>query len=120
MLTSSATLYGLTGADEGTRISPEWVEYHVTHPGLTITILEPYSADLLPISTVEKKSPSPLTHVIKFGTKTHRHQLKIIGKYKKDLYLDGKFYSSIWSGDVVIKDGKLSIDGELIKQIQSD
>jgi len=118
-LTGCAAMYGLTGADEGTRISNEWVEYHVTHPGLTITILEPYSPDLMPISTVGKKSPSPLTHVIKFGKSSNHHKLKIVGRYKKELYLDGKFYASIWSGDIVIKDGVLSIDGKLISATET-
>ena len=44
------------------------MEYKVKHPGLDIKIIEPYSPNLLPISTVGKSSPLPLTHTVIFGT----------------------------------------------------
>lgn len=109
LLSGCSTLLGITGADEGKRINKDWVEYHVTHPGLTIMILEPFTPDLLPISTVGK-STAPLKHTVLFGSKENRHKLEIIGKYKKELYLDGIQYNSLWSGDIVIKDGKLFIN----------
>jgi len=118
ILSGCASIYGLTGSDDGQKIDSDWVKYTVVHPGLDIIILESFSEDLLPISTVGKKSPSPLTHVIKFGKKTNQHELKIIGKYKKDLYLDGKFYVSIWSGEIEIKNGVLSLNGKAIQPIK--
>lgn len=111
-LSGCAAVYGLTGADGGKRVNENWMEYHVKHPGLTITVLEPYSQGLLPISTVSKTSPSPLRHTVIYGTEANQHRLEIIGKYKKELFLDGKFYGAVWAGDIVIRDGVISIDGK--------
>ncbi|KTD99173.1 hypothetical protein [Pseudoalteromonas sp. H71] len=119
LITGCAGILGVTGADTGKRISDDWVEYNVTHPGLTIKIIEPYAPDLMPISTVGKSSPSPLRHTIIFGTKSNQHELEVIGKYKKELYFDNRFYGSIWSGDVLIRDGSLSIDGKLVSVIEN-
>ncbi len=110
LLPGCATMYGFTGSDEGKRVGDS-MEYHVTHPGLNITIVEPYSENLIPIETVSKSSPSPMVHTVKFGTADNFHQLKIVGKYEKDLYLDGVSYGSVWSADVVVKNGHLFIDG---------
>ena len=114
LITGCASILGVTGADTGKRINDDWVAYNVTHPGLTIKIIVPYAPDLMPISTVGKSSPSPLRHTIIFGTKSNQHKLEVVGKYKKELYFDNKFYGSIWSGEVLIRDGSLSIDGKLV------
>lgn len=114
LLTSGcASVLGVTGANDGIIVGDKWMEYAVTHPGLTVTIIEPLSSDLIPISTVGKSSPPPLRHTIIFGKKSNMHTLEIIGKYKKELYLDGQSYGSIWSGSILIKDGILIIDNEL-------
>ncbi len=115
-LSGCTKILGMTGADEGRRINENWVEYNVIHPGLTIKILEPYSADLMRIQTVGKTSPSPLKHTVVFGGKENSHELKIMGRYKKDLYLDGLFYGSTWYGDLVIKDGAMTLNGKLMVQ----
>jgi hypothetical protein len=107
-------MLGVTGANEGIIVDDKWMEYDVTHPGLSITIIEPYSTDLMPISTIGKSSPSPLKHTVIFGKKSNPHTLEIIGKYQKDLFLDGQHYGSVWSGNIVIKDGALIIDNELV------
>ncbi|WP_232772082.1 hypothetical protein [Shewanella sp. Actino-trap-3] len=86
----------------------------MSHPGLTITIIEPYSTELMRISTIGKSSPSPLKHTVIFGKKSKPHKFEIIGKYQKDLYLDDLFYGSIWIGNIVIKDGALIIDNKLV------
>jgi hypothetical protein len=103
-------MLGVTGANGGRIVNEKWMEYDVTHPGLKITIIEPYSTELLPISTVGKSTPSPLKHIVSFGTKANLHKFEVIGKYQKKLYLDSQFYGSIWSGNIVIKDGILIID----------
>lgn len=112
LVSGCATILGVTGANEGRIVDHKWMQYDVTHPGLSITIMEPYSTDLMPISTVGKSSPSPLKHTVIFGKKTNPHKLEIIGKYHKDLYLDGQHYGSVWSANIVIKDGTLSINNE--------
>jgi hypothetical protein len=112
LINGCATVLGVTGANEGKIIDEQWMEYDVIHPGLSITIIEPYSIDLMPISTVGKSSPSPLKHTVIFGKKSNPHKLEIIGKYQKDLYLDGQHYGSVWSGNIVIKDGVLILDNE--------
>lgn len=112
LINGCATVLGVTGANEGRIIDAQWMEYDVTHPGLSITIIEPYTIDLMPISTVGKSSPSPLKHTVIFGKKSNPHKLEIIGKYQKDIYLDGQHYGSVWSGSIVIKDGVLTIDNE--------
>jgi hypothetical protein len=114
LINGCATVLGVTGANEGKIIDEQWMEYDVIHPGLSITIIEPYSIDLMPISTVGKSSPSPLKHTVIFGKKSNPHKLEIIGKYQKDLYLDGQHYGSVWSGNIVIKDGVLILDNELV------
>jgi hypothetical protein len=114
LLNSCTTLLGVTGANDGRIVEEKWVEYDVTHPGLSITIIEAYSSDLMHISTVGKSSPSPLRHTVIFGTNSNPHKLEIIGKYQKDLYLDGQHYGSIWSGSITIKEGILSIDNKLV------
>ncbi|MFT5840015.1 MAG: hypothetical protein ACI9UT_002526 [Flavobacteriales bacterium] len=114
LINGCATVLGVTGANEGIIIDNQWIEYDVTHPGLSIKIIEPYFNDLMPISTVGKSSPSPLKHTITFGKKSNPHKLVIIGKYQKDLYLDGQHYGSVWSGNIVIKDGVLILDNELV------
>jgi hypothetical protein len=53
-----------------------------------------------------------LKHTVIFGKKSNPHKLEIIGKYQKDLYLDGQHYGSVWSGNIVIKDGVLILDNE--------
>ncbi|MEP1552501.1 MAG: hypothetical protein ABJJ44_06615 [Paraglaciecola sp.] len=108
--TGCTSLLGVTGANEGVVVDDKWMKYDVKHPWLTITIIEPFSNELLPISTVGKSSPSPLRHTVIFGKKSNPHTFEIIGKYQKDLYLDGQFYGSIWSGVIIIKDGTLIID----------
>jgi hypothetical protein len=108
-------LSGFTGADAGTRVG-DWVEYNVSHPGLTVKIIEPFSKDLTPISTVGKTSPSPLRHTVTFGSTANLHTLEIVGRYHKDVYLDGNFYASLWTGDIVIKEGLISIDGKLLSE----
>ena len=113
-----ANLIGFTGADTGKRVG-DWVEYNVNHPGLTIKIMEPYSEELMPISTVGKTSPSPLRHTVIFGTQSRQHKLEIVGRYSKELYLDNKFYGSVWLGDVLIRDGSLSIDGKLVAAVEN-
>ena len=114
LLTSGCVSFlGVTGANDGIIVGDKWMEYAVTHSGLTVTIIEPLSSDLIPISTVGKSSPPPLRHTIIFGKKSNMHTLEIIGKYKKELYLDGQSYGSIWSGSILIKDGILIIDNEL-------
>ncbi|MFT5924893.1 MAG: hypothetical protein ACI9LE_001895 [Paraglaciecola sp.] len=115
LISGCSTLLAVTGANEGNVVDRKWVEYDITHPGLSITIIEPYSADLMPISTIGKSSPSPLRHTIIFGTKSKPHKLEIIGKYQKELYLDGHHYGSIWSANIIIKDGILSIDNEIVE-----
>jgi hypothetical protein len=112
LINGCATVLGVTGANEGKIVDEQWMEYDVIHPVLSITIIEPYSIDLMPISTVGKSSPSPLKHVVIFGKKSNPHKLEIIGKYQKDLYLDGQHYGSVWSGNIVIKDGVLILDNE--------
>ena len=112
LINGCATVLGVTGANEGKIVDEQWMEYDVIHLGLSITIIEPYSIDLMPISTVGKSSPSPLKHVVIFGKKSNPHKLEIIGKYQKDLYLDGQHYGSVWSGNIVIKDGVLILDNE--------
>jgi uncharacterized protein YceK len=112
LINGCATVLGVTGANEGKIVDAQWMEYDVTHPGLSITIIEPYSIDLMPISTVGKSSPSSLKHTVIFGKKSNPHKLEIIGKYQKDLYLDGQHYGSVWSGNIVIKDGVLILDNE--------
>jgi uncharacterized protein YceK len=114
LINGCATVLGVTGANEGRIVDNQWMEYDVTHPGLSITIIEPYSIDLMPISTVGKSSPSSLKHTVTFGKKSNPHKLEIIGKYQKDLYLDGQHYGSVWSGNIVIKDGVLILDNELV------
>jgi uncharacterized protein YceK len=114
LINGCATVLGVTGANEGKIVDEQWMEYDVIHPGLSITIIEPYSIDLMPISTVGKSSPSPLKHTVIFGKKSNPHKLEIIGKYQKDLYLDGQHYGSVWSGNIVIKDGVLILDNELV------
>ncbi|ABE55900.1 hypothetical protein Sden_2621 [Shewanella denitrificans OS217] len=118
VLSGCAGLTGFTGADAGTRMG-DWVEFNVSHPGLTVKIIEPFSQDLAPISTVGKTSPSPLRHTVTFGRTTDLHTLEIVGRYHKDVYLDGQFYASLWTGDVVIKEGLISIDGKLLPQIKN-
>ena len=109
-----ATILGLTGANEGEIVDDKWIQYDVIHPGLSITIIELYTADLMPLSTVSKSSPSPLRHTIIFGNKSEPRTLEIIGQYQKDLYFDGQQYGSMWSGNIVTRDGVLSIDSEVI------
>jgi hypothetical protein len=116
LITGCTSMVGFTGADAGKRMGDS-VEYNVNHPGLTIKIIEAYSDELMPISTVGKTSPSPLRHTVIFGTQSSQHKFEIVGRYKKDLYLDNKFYGSIWLGDILIRDGNLSIDGELVPAI---
>jgi hypothetical protein len=113
-LTGCASVIGVTGASEGIIVDDKWMKYDVTHPGLTITIIEPYSAELMRISTIGKSSPSPLMHTVIFGKKSKPHKFEIIGKYQKDLYLDDLFYGSTWTGNIVIKDGVLIIDNKLV------
>lgn len=113
-----ASIYGVTGADEGKKVDDSF-EYHVIHPGLDVTIIEPYSEKLIPIETIGKSSPSPLTHTIKFGTSEKIHILKIVGKYEKDLYLDDTYYGSIWNGDVLVKNGILFINGRIADKIEN-
>jgi len=113
-VTGCASVIGVTGASEGRIVDDKWMEYDVTHPGLTITIIEPYSTELMRISTIGKSSPSPLKHTVIFGKKLKPHKFEIIGKYQKDLYLDDLFYGSIWIGNIVIKDGALIIDNKLV------
>jgi len=117
-MSGCAGMTGFTDADTGNRVG-EWVEYNVNHPGLTVKIIEPFSPELMPISTIGKTSPSPLRHTITFGKKSNPHKLEIVGRYHKDLYLDGKYYGSIWIGDVVIKNGVMSIDGKLVSEIKT-
>ena len=88
------------------------MDYDVTRPRLSITIIEPYSIDLMPISSVGKSSLFLLKHSVIFVKKSNQHKLEIIGKYQKDIYLDGQHYGSVWSGSIVIKDGVLTIDNE--------
>ena len=109
-----ATILGVTGANEGKIVDDKWIQYDVIHPGLSITIIELYTADLMPLSTVSKSSPSPLRHTIIFGNKLEPRTLEIIGQYQKDLYFDGQQYGSMWSGNIVTRDGVLSIDSEVI------
>ncbi|WP_404340289.1 hypothetical protein [Pseudoalteromonas mariniglutinosa] len=117
MFVSGCTsIYGVTGADEGKKVGDSF-EYQVIHPGLDVTIIEPYSEKLIPIETIGKSSP--LTHTIKFGTSENTHMLKIIGKYEKDLYLDDAYYGSIWNGDVLVKNGILFINGRIAKKIEN-
>ena len=118
VISGCAGLTGFTGADAGNRVG-EWVEYNVKHPGLTVKIIEPFSQELMPISTIGKTSPSPLRHTVMFGEQSNSHKLELVGRYQKDIYLDGKFYGSIWTGDVVIKDGVISIDGKLISETEN-
>jgi hypothetical protein len=113
LISGCSSLLGVTGANEGRIIDDKWMEYNVTHPGLSITIIEPYSTELMPISTIGKSSPSPLRHIIIFGKESDPHKLEIIGKFQKDLYLDGQHYGSVWSGHIVVKDGTLIIDNKL-------
>jgi hypothetical protein len=115
VLSGCAGLTGFTGADAGTKVG-DWVEYNVSHPGLTVKIIEPFSEDLTPISTVGKTSPSPLRHTVTFGSTANLHTLEIVGRYHKDVYLDGNFYASLWTGDIVIKEGLISIDGKLLSE----
>lgn len=109
---------GFTGAYTCTKVS-DWVEYNVNHPGLTIKIMEPYSEKLLPISTVAKTSPPPLRHTVLFGTQANQHKLEIIGRYSTELYLDNKFYGSMWFGDIIIRNRKLSIDRKLAAVVEN-
>ena len=109
-----ATILGVTGANEGEIVDDKWIQYDVIHPGLSITIIELYTTDLMPLSTVSKSSPSPLRHTIIFGNKSEPRTLEIIGQYQKDLYFDGQQYGSMWSGNIVTRDGVLSIDSEVI------
>ena len=109
-----ATILGVTGANEGEIVDDKWIQYDVIHPGLSITIIELYTTDLMPLSTVSKSSPSPLRHTIIFGNKLEPRTLEIIGQYQKDLYFDGQQYGSMWSGNIVTRDGVLSIDSEVI------
>jgi hypothetical protein len=104
------SLVGITGANEGQLVDGKWMEYDVKHPGLDIKIIEPYSPDLLPISSVGKSSPLPLTHTVLFGRESEPHELKIVGQYKKEIYLDGKSFGEIWLGSILINDGILTID----------
>jgi hypothetical protein len=120
LISGCSTLLAVTGANEGKIVDRKWVEYDVTHPGLSITIIEPYSSDLMPISTIGKSSPSPLRHTVIFGTKSKPHKLEIIGQYQKELYLDGQHYGSIWLANIIIKDGILSIDNEIIAPKKSN
>ena len=113
-----ANMIGVTGADDGKRIGA-WVEYNVSHPGLSIKIIEPYSDELIPISTVGKTSPSPLQHIVIFGAQSRQHKFEILGRYKKQLYLDNKFYGSIWLGDILIRDGNLFVDGKQASAIEN-
>lgn len=77
ILSGCASIYGLTGSDDGQRVNNDQVKYIVVPPGPDIVILEPFSEELLPISTVGKQSPSPLTHIIKLGKKTNQYEFKI-------------------------------------------
>jgi len=45
--------------------------------------------------------------------------LEIIGRYNKELYLDNKFYGSVWFGDILIRAGSLSIDGKLVAAVEN-
>lgn len=110
-LSGCASLFGFTGADGGVRHGDR-MEYQVIHPGLNIKIIEPYSEQLLPISTVGQSSPTPLRHTVRYGTEAKPHIFEIVGKYEKKLFLDGKYYGTLWSGDVLINDGVLWIDGK--------
>jgi hypothetical protein len=120
LISGCSTLLAITGANEGKIVDRKWVEYDVTHPGLTITIIEPYSADLMPISTIGKSSPSPLRHTVIFGTNSKPHKLEIIGQYQKKLYLDRQYYGAIWSANIIIKDGILSIDNQIVAPKKTD
>ncbi len=113
-LSACFSLYGLTGADEGRRMNEEWVVYKVIHPGQEIKILEPYSPELMPIETIGKKSPAPLRHLETFGTSANPHKLEIVGKYSKKVYHDETFYGILWTGEIIIKDGVVFIDGKKV------
>lgn len=117
-ITGCANMIAFTGANAGKKVG-DWVEYNVNHPGLTIKIIEPYSEELLPISTVGKTSPSPLRHTVIFGTQSNQHKLEIVGRYKKEIYLDSNFYGSVWLGDILVRDGSLLIDGKLVAAVKN-
>lgn len=107
-------LTNITGANEGERTDNNLMKYRVLHPGLNITLYYPYSSDLIPISTIGKKSNKSLHHTIVYGTKSNQHKLLLIGSIIKEIYLDGKFYGSVRFGDLVIKENVVIIDGEVI------
>jgi hypothetical protein len=113
LATGCTSVFGVTGANDGRVVGEKWMEYDVIHLGLTITIIEPFSTDLMSISTVRKSSPSPLRHTIIFGKKCSPHTLEIVGKYQKALYVDGQSYGSTWYGSILIRDGVLITDEEL-------
>lgn len=109
--------YGFTSADEGVRVDSNTIEYHATHPGLDITIREDYSADLLPIETVSKSSPSPLRHTIIYGTARQRNVLEIDGRFSKTITLDGVCYGKTWSGKLLVDRGQLYLDGKKLSPV---
>lgn len=104
--------YGFTSANEGVRVDANTIEYHVTHPGLDITIREDYSADLLPIETVSKSSPSPLRHTVTYGTARQQDVLEIDGRFSKTIALNGVCYGKFWSGKLLVDRGQLYLDGK--------
>jgi hypothetical protein len=104
---------GLTGANQGKALDNGWIQYDIYHPGLTITAIESSANKLVPISTVGKTSPMPLRHTITFGPVDNPRKLEIVGRYHKDVYLDGQYYGGLWMGDIVINEGVLSIDGKI-------
>ena len=108
-LTGCATLAGFTGADEGQKVG-DWIVYNAFHPGLDIKIMEPYDSNLIPISTIKSRENQSMKHTITYGTKQKKQKLELIGKYKKEIYFNEKYYGSLWFGSILIKDDLVFID----------
>ncbi len=51
-------------------------------------IIEPHSAELLPISTVGKTSAAYSRYRIRFGIQSKPHTLQIVGRWSKEIELD--------------------------------
>lgn len=105
-------VYGFTSANEGVRVGTDTMEYHLTHPGLDIVIRENYSADLLPIETTSRSSPTPLRHTITYGTARERNILEVDGKFSKTVTLNGVYYGKVWTGRLLVDRGRIYLNGK--------
>lgn len=111
-------LYGITGADEGVRVSAGTTEYHVFHPGLDIIIREDYSGDLLRIESLGRSSPAPLRHTVTYGTPNRKNVLQIVGRFSKEITLNGIYYGKVLRGRLLVERGQLYLDQKKLSPVK--